>query len=1341
MPESPPKRMTRARAKAVESTTAQKPAAKAAARGKAAATAASAAKSAKTTTTKRKTRTDDANVGPDQDEDELQVEIDSAPAPARSTRGRKAKAKDVVEGEEEVEGQEMENENDAEEIAPVQPARSTRGRPKRATATAPAPAAAPRTRATRGAMAPTASSAAAAAATVKRPPIKKVTFQDMTQDKENQLLPAAGGKATRGRAGMKSSTAMGASEQKEEKLTGLRAKPVRRPAAARTTRRKQPAAVEETKEEEGEGKNDADSAAKPLSPKKAKQIATAATSEEDDELAGPKTPMKARGTGLNKSPMKNPASTKKEAAPTPKSDGNEQVEELSSPSKSGQSDLNSPARRPPSSPYKDTLRESPKKCNLAEAVSSGDGMQSMFTKSPFKDAMKESPKKPVHLADPSHIFRPPPSGSTSAAMGSSTPFRSSLLQSPARRPPPSTLKRSTQLASAGPIASVRREGFAGSPVKPLKMPAFSPAKAAGSPVKRVETPMEELTIQEPVQEAVEEVMKPVEAEAETEPAPVIEEGIAESLEVVQVVESPNEEPFDEEGSVDECPANEIIIAESPTEKALPQESPVKQVSTLDLSMKESPVAEFLAEQSPVQESPVEELPTMDAPVNDTPTKEAFTKRLSIALGQPATEDSDIEMLDFETSRVEEPMASPSVQSAPSAFHLRTPTTGDAFFESGSEDELQSSPPAEASKYTGQSRLSYAAQTPLRFTPAKTPKTSLIRDVVDRNPLAEGSSYIQQERDIGMTPLAEQLAAWRASSPEKTDERESEGQTQGTLSKIALSSYGLDDSILTGRAESPAKAHFFDDEMSIRGQESDIRLSMGVPVDGEVGSPASSFVSDSSQEYGDENEMPIDPMLLEQDEELEGRRGFCTPERVFPEEWQERHTVSKVPLKEPAEDSPSQSSLNRSASCSASLSRKREGTPTLSRSNTVISYSPSKSVRSKKRPRQSVAFTFDYQTPTKPTQQGLQEQQTPASIWSKLGTPGRTPRSDLNPQLLRGAVIYVDVHTSEGADASGIFIELLTQMGARCVKQWNWNPSPITFNVDGASPQGFGLGGSADGLREVGEVGTPGGSGQAAASGSGKIGITHVLFKDGGKRTLEKVRESRGIVQCVGVGWVLDCETENKWLDEAPYSVDTNYVPRGGHNRRKSMEPRALSNINGHVVPSTPNGTSTTGGQARDISCVPQRSTSAPSLTMSPTKEFMNLSSSPAPNNVASAPQETPQQQYPYKIWQTPDFPTPPTDSLSPTPSPSTPYYLQNPAALTQQTCPPKQRGESLFQSTGSPLPRRGSTMPNDEADDREAARERERREMEAVRRRLLLAKRKTLQFVPKVGSPLARGPV
>lgn len=106
---------------------------------------------------------------------------------------------------------------------------------------------------------------------------------------------------------------------------------------------------------------------------------------------------------------------------------------------------------------------------------------------------------------------------------------------------------------------------------------------------------------------------------------------------------------------------------------------------------------------------------------------------------------------------------------------------------------------------------------------------------------------------------------------------------------------------------------------------------------------------------------------------------------------------------------------------------------------------------------------------------------------------KAPRRSASPtkQTLRGAVVHVDVHTTEGEDASGIFVELLQQMGARCVKFWSWNPRMSLSPVDGEDPT------------------------------QSSVGITHVVYKDGGLRTLEKVKQASGMVKCVGVGWVLE----------------------------------------------------------------------------------------------------------------------------------------------------------------------------------------------------------------------------
>lgn len=120
-------------------------------------------------------------------------------------------------------------------------------------------------------------------------------------------------------------------------------------------------------------------------------------------------------------------------------------------------------------------------------------------------------------------------------------------------------------------------------------------------------------------------------------------------------------------------------------------------------------------------------------------------------------------------------------------------------------------------------------------------------------------------------------------------------------------------------------------------------------------------------------------------------------------------------------------------------------------------------------------------------------------------------------VLAGAVVFVDVYTSEGADASAAFVEALRGLGARVLKSWNWN------------------------------LNSTGGSG-------GKVGITHVVFKDGSPRTLQKLKDSNGVVLCVGVGWVTSCEEEQAWVDEGIYPVDLDHVPRGGHRVSLYIQP-------------------------------------------------------------------------------------------------------------------------------------------------------------------------------------------
>lgn len=238
------------------------------------------------------------------------------------------------------------------------------------------------------------------------------------------------------------------------------------------------------------------------------------------------------------------------------------------------------------------------------------------------------------------------------------------------------------------------------------------------------------------------------------------------------------------------------------------------------------------------------------------------------------------------------------------------------------------------------------------------------------------------------------------------------------------------------------------------------------------------MSDASQEYGDENEVP--GQIARGNTQVPP----VTPKRFIRREF---HTVSKVPLKAAdVSTPPPQLSLKKRRHSISKVPNSRP-TQTLSRSATVISYSPTKNKENNATFEEAVeeenqtersASLSPPRTPDK-SEECWTNAGTP--VQSPAKTPARTPGRD--PALLRGAVVFVDVHTMEGADASAIFVELLTQMGARCVKTWNWNPHD--------------------------------------EDASAKIGITHVVYKDGGKRTMEKVRETKGVVQCVGVGWVLE----------------------------------------------------------------------------------------------------------------------------------------------------------------------------------------------------------------------------
>jgi hypothetical protein len=877
--------------------------------------------------------------------------------PAKSSRGRQKKV-------------EATEEPPVEEEAPVEPTRSVRGRPKKiVVAEEPLAEIAPEpVKKTRGRPA-----TISKAATVSK---KTVKFEEpQEQDKENiipEMVPKDKAKEA-------------------ESGTGLKAKPVRKPAVSTRTVR-------------GRAKATSGDEKLPLTPKKATQVATAKENVSEDELATmEKTPMKL----LTKSPAKAPGSvfgTAKKLDFTTSIITNRAVTQ-----DFGASLMGSPARRPPSSPYKDSLKTSPKRLNFGESM----------LRSPFKSSTQQP--KPT-----------------------TSPFRASLLQSPPKRP--QSPAKVPNLASPGRVRPT-----------PGATPKFNVPKFGATPrtaTKSINPPRRSL------------------------------------------LGSPSKQVSEEMPSIDSN-LNTITVKSFPgrLSSILPREiDPDMHVTTASMDAA-APSHSVIQEEDESSIDPI----NGDAMIVDS-------------------EPRDVDMV------IEDPQSTTPTNSPPrhsiGNFSLRNE---DPFQDSDSEDELASGSlkysPAPLNTFNISSKDFATLATPTRALPMhKTPKTAFVykSGTQDEHNAARSHSVKARKDQHEFLPLSRQLSDWMSAAAESSSSSNEERQ-------------GLNKDIETIIQPSPAKSTFFEDAMTserlVEGSTPDevlgsLLLDSNDDMDALTFAPATldeedlalateademslialdaadaaesadilnqsicgdtRALSEASQEYGDENatpagsnEIPIDPALLAFDAQHQTTKSLSidlpavfTPVRVLGERQRVFHTVSKVPLKPAAADSPLKVD-KRFATASRMQAQRQAPLP------------PS--------------FTV----PKLPSfEQGAILTPVRSNSWSTAGTPVRTPRRDLNDQVLKGAVVFVDVHTTEGADASAVFVELLGQMGARCVKAWSWNPNSVTSPETGSTDQ--------------------------AANGVGsKIGITHVVFKDGGKRTLEKVRESKGVVLCVGVGWVLE----------------------------------------------------------------------------------------------------------------------------------------------------------------------------------------------------------------------------
>ncbi|KAI8961899.1 hypothetical protein F5Y11DRAFT_357339 [Daldinia sp. FL1419] len=994
---------------------------------------------------------------------------------------------------------------------------------------------------------------------------KTVTFQE--PEKEN-LVPAAVTKA-------KTKTT--------EPASGLRAKPVRKPAGTgRVTRAAAKSTPSETQEKV------------PLSPKKdAQNLSFTRDLDSDDELATlEKTPLKP----LMKSPVKPPATKKHDVQPQA-ADAEEAVQEATEPI--GSSVFSSPARRPPASPFKDMMKSPPKKVEAVPFVlSSMDEQES--TSSPLKTSILQSPAKRPQVS--LMAFQQPQEYNGI----SRSPMKASLLQSPAKRPT--------------------------SPFKMQVPPIQSLLSNSSKLFGHKTSPVEEKT-------PVEEVQQPEQQETiETENEAVVEEKLVENQIEPESPESPLQLAF---------PGRLSAVLPRHADPAL-RENPLP-IKDLDIKQQEPAVVEPTeAEKEPVAETGADELADDPMDVDEHEAKEEAPSPAQTTTQSPPKQAIKVDfsfkakdLIDHDISESEDELAASG----------KTPDKeqDDTIFTFSGVPSTPTPSTSKAPRGMPSSAIK-AASRAIRSV-SKTSRFSLAPPIKPNNE-DDGMSLVKDDslvKDEGFSMLKENNTAPGESTPVRSF-FDDEMRIRAEMENQAAIEAALEADIAAKYDEpSFSDMSITNEDMELAAQANEIEVKENHAHDDSI--------SDASQEYGDENAVPIDPALLN------AAAGTRRPEPATPARPSAPrgfHTVSKVPLK-PADDSTPATMKKRSASVSKLPATRPTG---LFRNATVISYSPTKD-----------PSEMDVDEEEEEEQKQPLVTPSKADIWSSIGTPARTPRRDLNSTLLRGAVVFVDVHTSDGADASTVFVELLTQMGARCVKSWPWNPN--NTNEDGSAT---------------------------------KVGITHVVYKDGGKRTLGKVRESGGLVQCVGVGWVLDCERENKWLDEAPYYIDTSLIPRGGRNRRKSMEPKALANHNGTLV--TP---------MKNITRQPQECQTVPNNHVSRRDSTVWMRTPSDHDDDEDAPGDHDWDNEVGMLTPVPKTPAPETVArfaldISPGSSSSeeNDEDMEEREQLLMRTCPPKKSYADL-----------GEGVIKKEKD-------------QGILMRLMAARRKSLQFAPKIASPLSK---
>jgi hypothetical protein len=948
-------------------------------------------------------------------------------------------------------------------------------------------------------------------------PKKKVTFQDLPEcDKENQPLLQTRG-TTRGK-----STAS---------ASGIRAKPVRRPVAtSRATARRT------TSEATAE-----DTAQRILTPKKITQVAKSSSEadSDEDELSGAKTPIR----DLSQSPKRS-INIARMGSPVKKLDfGCESL--ASSPVKAQlTSTLSTPARRPVASPFKETLKTSPRRGDFFPKLPQGPNLNEVDkTRDPALSSMMfhQSPKR---------VALEPSLFPQSNSKASKSPSKASLLQSPPKRPISPVKASSTR--------KTKKPAFLGTQEANPDM--MSPDVAVSSHFRVSQSPerpsrVRLLTADELVEEvggaidfdeSIVDIRSPLKLGKKMD---AVLEQDNEDLEGTAIIEGALQDDclMNQVDTLSDSQSDELITYDPNTTTRFVEDGENRSTAPANfLIQQQTPInaASFLFRSSRFRDDDESSEDELQSPITihqvQTPATAMGNKYHRTKTNQAEVEQNAgftplaAQLSGWLASSPDKKSIKRDLQrgifSPVAAQHVPGEVVIDR--QSPVVSRVSTEPRASMSRQSIASRRSFGQRSSLAFSISETPdKSTYFADEMAVKDLEEAVESIQAE-DVDYDMLQETSGLSTVDNTlveELLSEDAVEGFEMVQSQQEDISKELGEESIPDGVKSRDETSHEFlpEIDVGITAEE----------VDDKQQEPEISQESTTGSAYGDENMVPSPPPpAVSENSLVEPQQSsissavisppssrappnrFSTPLQPTQKLSRFANTViSKVPLRPEGDISPIKLPKKRSRSLSAGPSSVKK-TPVLhvfgiSQSSAVDASPPAQGkvntpCSALTTPGQQTFAIDDFGDSTLDGIEIDEDDEnlppiihTAASGKSFAATPCKTPKAQTpaGPSgVLQGAVVFVDVHTTEGADASGIFIELLTQMGAKCVKNWSWNSR------------------ASMGVKMEEAAATPG-TGLAGA----KIGITHVVYKDGGKRTLEKVRDTEGVVKCVGVGWVLE----------------------------------------------------------------------------------------------------------------------------------------------------------------------------------------------------------------------------